>query len=72
LGNPKTKKAKEIPQYYEVCEPCKTHLDNGEDIPLPLLAKVIKMRLLDIKQKDLKRRENEKRVSTRSAPLESS
>lgn len=63
LGNPKSKKAKEIPQFYEVCEPCKMHLDNNEEIPLPLLAKLLKFRLLDIKQKDLKRRESEKKVS---------
>jgi len=62
LGNPKGKKAKETPQHYEVCEPCKEYLDKGEDIPIPLLAKLVKFKLLDAKQKDLRRRENEKKV----------
>ena len=62
LGNPKSKKAKETPQHYEVCEPCKLHLDNNEDIPLPLLAKLIKFKLLSIKANDQKRRDMEKKV----------
>lgn len=62
LGNPKGKKAKEVPQHYEVCEPCKMHLDAGEEIPPPLLAKLVKWKLLDVKQKDLKRRETDKKV----------
>ncbi|XP_078322368.1 sperm-associated antigen 17-like isoform X10 [Crassostrea virginica] len=61
LGNPKGKKPKEVPQHFEVCEPCKIHLDNGEDIPLPLLARLIKFKLLAIKANDLKRRETEKK-----------
>uniref|UniRef100_K1PP61 Sperm-associated antigen 17 n=1 Tax=Magallana gigas TaxID=29159 RepID=K1PP61_MAGGI len=63
LGNPKGKKPKEVPQHFEVCEPCKIHLDNGEEIPLPLLARLIKFKLLAIKANDLKRRETEKKVS---------
>ncbi len=63
MGNPKGKKPKEIPAHSEVCENVKVFLDNGEDVPLPLLAKLIKMRLLDIKLKDVKRRESEKKVS---------
>ena len=62
LGNPKNKKAKEAPQFYEICEPCKVHLDNDEYIPLPLLARLVKFKLIDIKAKDLKRRESEKKV----------
>ena len=62
LGNPKSKKVKEIPANYEVCEPCKNYLDNNEDIPLVLLAKLIKFRLLDVKQKDIQRRDAEKKV----------
>ena len=62
LGNPKNKKSKESPQFAEICEPCKAYLDNEEDIPLPLLARLVKFRLLDIKAKDLKRRETEKKV----------
>ncbi|KAL3882261.1 hypothetical protein ACJMK2_028623 [Sinanodonta woodiana] len=63
LGNPKGKKPKEIPQYFEVCEPCKNYLDIDEDIPLHLLAKLIKFKLLAIKANDLKRRENEKKLA---------
>ena len=62
LGNPKNKKPKEVPANYEVCEPCKAHLDAGEEIPLPLLAKLIKYRLMAIKTADLKRREVERKV----------
>ncbi|KAL4233858.1 Sperm-associated antigen 17 [Mactra antiquata] len=63
LGNPKGKKPKETPAHYEVCEPCKNHLDIGEDIPLHLLAKLIKFKLLWIKTADLKRRETEKKAA---------
>ena len=62
LGNPKNKKPKEIPMFHEVCEPCKVYLDNGEDIPLPLLARLLKYKLLDVKQNDIKRTEAEKKV----------
>ena len=67
LGNPKNKKAKEVPQFSDICEPCKTYLDNEEEIPLPLLARLVKFRLLDIKNKDLKRREAEKKASYNSS-----
>nr|KAG5690453.1 hypothetical protein BaRGS_010080 [Batillaria attramentaria] len=63
LGNPKVKKGKDAPLNFEICEPCKTHLDAGEDIPLPLLAKLIKYRLLTLKAADMKRREAEKKAA---------
>ncbi|XP_050391323.1 sperm-associated antigen 17 isoform X2 [Patella vulgata] len=63
LGNPKAKKTKEVPANFEVCEACKLHLDIGDEIPLPLLAKLIKYRLLTIKTKDQKRREIEKKAA---------
>ncbi|CAH1799483.1 unnamed protein product [Owenia fusiformis] len=63
LGNPKAKKTKDTPQHSEVCEPCKLYLDSGEDIPLPLLAKLIKFKLLNVKQNDLKRRDAEKKAA---------
>lgn len=62
LGNPKSKKSKEVPAFSEVCEPCKQFLDSGEEIPLPLLAKLIKYRLLAIKSIDMKRIEALKKV----------
>ena len=63
LGNPKGKKPKEVPQHYEVCEPCKANLDAGEDIPLHLLSKLLKYKFLSIKANDLKRRDTEKKVT---------
>jgi hypothetical protein len=63
LGNPKSKKTKETPSHYEVCEPCKQHLDAGEDIPMPLLAKLVKFKLLACKENDKRRRDAEKRVT---------
>ena len=62
LGNPKGKKPKDIPLNIEVCEACKPYLDANEEIPLALLAKLIKYKLLDLKQKDLNRRDAEKKV----------
>ena len=62
LGNPKGKKPKEVPQHYEVCEPCKANLDAGEEIPLHLLSKLLKYKFLSIKANDLKRRDTEKKV----------
>ncbi|KAL8578119.1 hypothetical protein ACOMHN_055439 [Nucella lapillus] len=63
LGNPKNKKPKEVPANFEVCEPCKTHLDAGEEVPLPLLSKLIKFRLMAVKAVDVKRREAEKKAA---------
>ena len=63
LGNPKIKKGKEVPPNYEVCEPCKLHLDAGEEVPLPLLAKLMKFRLMAIKATDMKRMEVERKVT---------
>eukprot|EP00058_Branchiostoma_floridae_P014404 XP_002599892.1 hypothetical protein BRAFLDRAFT_120607 [Branchiostoma floridae] len=62
LGNPKAKKGKETPQFYEICESVKPMLDEGLDVPILVLAKLIKFKLLDIKVNDLKRREAEKKV----------
>ena len=62
LGNPKAKKPKDVPAFSEICEVAKNHLDQGETIPLPLLAKLLKWKLLGVKQKDIKRREDEQKV----------
>lgn len=64
LGNPKTKKVKEIPANYEICESCKPYLDTDDDIPIHLLVKLLKWKFLWIKSNDLKRREAEKKVTS--------
>ncbi|XP_040195424.1 sperm-associated antigen 17 [Rana temporaria] len=61
LGNPKIKKSKDAPLYYEVTEAAKTLLDSGENLPLPLIAKLLKFQFLTIKQRDLQRREAEQK-----------
>lgn len=57
LGNPKVKKGKEVPANFEVCEAAKPYLDANEEIPLPLMAKLVKFKLLDLKTADQKRRD---------------
>ncbi|XP_078001373.1 sperm-associated antigen 17-like isoform X2 [Glandiceps talaboti] len=63
LGNPKAKRPKDIPQFFEICEVVKKHLDEEGVVPLPLLAKLLKWKLLDIKTRDLKRRDDEKKAA---------
>ncbi|KAM3936004.1 sperm-associated antigen 17 [Leptodactylus fuscus] len=62
LGNPKLKKPRDVPPYYEVTEAAKTLLDAGETLPPPLVAKLLKFQFLNIKQKDLQRTEGEKKI----------
>ena len=50
------------PQFFEVCEQVKPLVDQSEPIPPSLMAKLIKFKLLYIKQKDLNRREEERKV----------
>ncbi|XP_029931600.1 sperm-associated antigen 17 [Myripristis murdjan] len=56
LGNPKTKKPKNVPVFYEVTEPAKVLLDAGQEIPCDLMAKILKFQLLEIKANDQHRR----------------
>lgn len=62
LGNPKTRKIKEVPAFVEVCECVKVLIDTGEPIPPQLLAKLIKFKLLWLKHIDQQRKEQEKQA----------
>ncbi|XP_072315549.1 sperm-associated antigen 17 [Eucyclogobius newberryi] len=58
-GNTKNKKYDNVPMFSEVTEPAKVLLDAGDEIPLNLLAKLIKFQLLQIKNNDKQRRDAE-------------
>jgi len=55
-------KGKESSQSAEVCVACKPYIDHGEELPLPLLAQLIKFRLLTAKNADQQRRQLEMKV----------
>jgi len=55
-GKPAKGRDKDAPLFSEVCEACKLYLDADVEIPLSLLARLIKFRLLIIKDTDVKNR----------------
>ncbi|XP_035377914.1 sperm-associated antigen 17 isoform X2 [Electrophorus electricus] len=63
LGNPKAKKNKDVPVFYEVTELAKSALDAGEALSVDLTAKLVKFQLLAIKSSDLQQREALQRVA---------
>lgn len=50
------------PQFLEVCEQARSFMDQNEPISDLLLAKIVKFKMLIIKNKDMDRREAEKKV----------
>uniref|UniRef100_S4RXD3 Sperm associated antigen 17 n=1 Tax=Petromyzon marinus TaxID=7757 RepID=S4RXD3_PETMA len=67
LGNPKGKRPKDLPVYYEILEVAKTAVDAGQAISLPVLAKLIKFMLLGVKQKDQQWREAKNKAAEEKA-----
>ncbi|XP_048834664.1 sperm-associated antigen 17 isoform X2 [Brienomyrus brachyistius] len=67
LGNPKAKKPKDVPLFYEVTESAKIIMDAGDELPLQLLGMLVKFLLLDVKGKDLQRRLAEEKTVDETA-----
>ena len=64
-------KDKGTPAFSEVCEACKLYLDAGIEIPLPLMARLIKFRLLAIKDADMKDRKASSVYNVHPSDIES-
>lgn len=61
-GGGKGKSTVKLPEFVEVCEQVKPFIDQDEDIPPSLLAKLLKFKLLHLKTKDFERIDEEKKV----------
>ncbi|XP_053481824.1 sperm-associated antigen 17 isoform X3 [Ictalurus furcatus] len=68
LGNPKTRKIKELPAFYEVTEVARSVLDSGYELSVDLLAKLVKFQLLEIKNTDIQRRAAVQREAGSESP----
>ncbi|XP_067947410.1 sperm-associated antigen 17-like [Watersipora subatra] len=55
LGNPKNKKGKDSPPHVDICETVRPIIENGDELPLPLLCRLIKFKILWLKQTDNQR-----------------
>lgn len=61
-GKGKGAQASPKPLYGEICEQVKSLIDQGDKIPVTILAKLVKFKLISLKIKDKERRELEKKV----------
>ena len=61
-GKPGKGKASKPPPFVEIVDSIKSVVDQGEDLPPNLLAKLLKFKMLMIKQKELDKREEQRKV----------
>ncbi|EDV25105.1 uncharacterized protein TRIADDRAFT_56694 [Trichoplax adhaerens] len=54
---------RDLPQFVEICEHVKGILDNGDEISPHLQSRLIKFKLIQIKTKDIAKREAERKVA---------
>ncbi|XP_069744518.1 sperm-associated antigen 17 isoform X3 [Narcine bancroftii] len=67
FGDKRSQKSNDLPMFYEITEAAWAMLAKGEELPLPLISKLIKFQILGIKQKALKKREIENKPTGEEA-----